>query len=96
MEKCSSLNKSEFFIVFEILEIPLHNNRSENGARVQKRRQDVSLQTKSINGTKAKDAMMSIVETTKKLGINARELIRDRIRKLEEIPRLGDIIRGLP
>lgn len=88
--------KLELLVVLNNPEIPLHNNRSENGARVEKRRQDVSLQTKSENGTKSKDAMMSIVETAKKLGINARELVRDRIRKLGKIPRLGDIIRGLP
>lgn len=88
--------KQELLVVLSNPSVPLHNNCSENGARVEKRKQDVSLQTKNINGTKAKDAMMSIVETSKKLGINARELIRDRIRKMEKVPRLGDVIRGLP
>ncbi len=85
--------KKELLLVLEHPEVPLHNNRSENGARVQKRRQDISLQTKSRDGTIAKDAMMSIVETCKKLGVNARDLIKDRILQLGKIPRLGDIIK---
>ena len=60
-------------------ELPLHNNRSENAARVQKRREDVSLQTKTKEGTDSKDTMMSIVETCKKLGISSYKFILDRI-----------------
>ena len=47
-------------------ELPLHNNRSELGARVQKRREDVSLQTITKEGTDAKDSMQTVVETAKK------------------------------
>ena len=57
----------------------MHNNRSENAARVQKRREDVSLQTKTKEGTDSKDTMMSIVETCKKLGISSYKFILDRI-----------------
>ena len=71
--------KNELLLVLKHPEVPLHNNRSENGARTQKRRQDVSLHTKSAAGTTAKDAMMSNVETCAKLGVNPRELIKDRI-----------------
>jgi len=85
--------KKELLVVLQHPEVPLHNNRSENGARVQKRRQDISLQTKSSDGTIAKDAMMSIVETCKKLGINARDLIKDRILQLGKISKLGDVIK---
>jgi len=74
-------------------EIPLHNNRSENGARVEKRRADVSLQTKTDEGTKAKDTMMSIVETCKKLGVSAYQFIHDRISRAFELPSLAELIK---
>ena len=92
IEKTKS-KKNELLLVLKYPEIPLHNNRSENGARVEKRRQDVSLQTKSEAGTIAKDAMMSDIETCKKLDINPRDFIIDRILQRGEIPKLGDLIR---
>jgi len=85
--------KKNLLTVLKHPQVPLHNNSSENGARVQKRREDVSLQTKSKNGTVAKDAMMSNIETCRKLGINARDFIKDRILGIGKIPKLGDIIR---
>jgi hypothetical protein len=70
----------------------LHNNDSELGARVEKRRQDVSLQTKSDEGTKAKDSFLTITQTAKKLGVNAYKYIYDRISKTFSMPSLADLI----
>jgi hypothetical protein len=86
--------KEELLTVLQHPEIPLHNNRSENAARVQKRRDDVSLQTKTEEGTKAKDTMMSIVETCKKLGVSAYHYIYDRISQRFEMPSLAELIRA--
>jgi hypothetical protein len=86
--------KEELLTVLKHPEIPLHNNLSENGARVQKRREDVSLHTKSKEGTRAKDTMMSIVETCKKLGISAYRFIFDRVSKTFELPSLAELIRA--
>ena len=77
-------------VVLKHPEVPLHNNVSENAARVEKRRQDVSLQTKTKEGTKAKDTMMSIVETCKKLGISAYQFIYDRVNGINKFPSLAD------
>ena len=85
--------KENLLIVLKHPEIPLHNNRSENGARVQKRREDVSLQTKTDEGTKAKDTMMSIVETCRKLGVSAFKFINDRVTQKFEFPTLAQLIR---
>ena len=85
--------KKHLLTVLKHPQVPLHNNSSEHGARVQKRREDVSLQTKSKNGTAAKDAMMSTIETCRKLGVNARDFIKDRILSIGKIPKLEDIIR---
>ncbi len=84
----SLAKKKELLTVLHHPEIPLHNNRSERGARVQKRREDVSLQTKTKEGTKAKDTMMSIAETCKKLGLSTYNFIFDRISRRFLLPSL--------
>jgi hypothetical protein len=89
----SKAKKEELLTVLKHPEVPLHNNLSENGARVQKRREDVSLHTKSKEGTRAKDTMMSIVETCKKLGVSAYYFIYDRVSQTFELPSLADVIK---
>jgi hypothetical protein len=90
----SKAKKQELLTVLNHPEIPLHNNRSENGARVQKRREDVSLQTKTKEGTEAKDTMMTIVETAKKHSISSYKYIYDRISKIFKMPSLAKLIRA--
>ena len=84
--------KKELLLVLKYPWLPLHNNASELGARVEKRRQDVSLQTKSVKGTKAKDSFLTITQTAKKLGVNAYKYIYDRISKTFSMPSLADLI----
>lgn len=86
--------KTELLVVLNHPEVPLHNNLSENGARVEKRRSDVSLQTKTDEGTRAKDTMMSVVETCKKLGVSGYKYIHDRVNKKHEMPSLASIIKN--
>jgi len=86
-------NKKEaLLLVLKYPWLPLHNNDSELGARVEKRRQDVSLQTKSVKGTKAKDSFLTITQTAKKLGVNSYRYIYDRISKTFSMPSLADLI----
>lgn len=77
----------------EYPEVPLHNNASENGARVEKRWEDVSLQTRTIDGTKAKDTMNTIKETAKKLGVKPIKYIHDRVNKINKMIPLSELIR---
>ena len=84
--------KELLLLVLKHPELPLHNNDSELGARVEKRRQDVSLQTKSEEGTKAKDSFLTVTQTAKKLGVNAYNYIYDRISKEFSMPSLADLI----
>jgi regulator of replication initiation timing len=90
----SKAKKEELLTVLNHPEIPLHNNRSENGARVQKRREDVSLQTKTKAGTEAKDTMMTIIETARKHSISSYKYIHDRISKFFKMPSLAKLIRA--
>ncbi len=84
--------KEALLKVLEYPELPLHNNASELGARAQKRRQDVSLHTKTEEGAKARDTFMTIVETGKKLGVRTKEYFEDRISGKFEMPSLAALI----
>lgn len=84
--------QEELLKVLKYPELPLHNNESELGARTEKRRQDVSLQTKTEEGTKAKDTFLTITQTAKKLGVSAYEYIHDRISKQFNMPSLAKLI----
>lgn len=84
--------KKELLKVLKYPWLPLHNNDSELGARVEKRRQDVSLHTISDAGTKAKDAFLTITQTARKLGVNAYQYINDRVSKKFNMPALSDLI----
>ncbi len=89
----SKAKKKELLAVLKHPELPLHNNLSENGARVQKRREDASLHTITDEGTKAKDTMMTIGETCRKLGVSTYLYIHDRISKTFKMPSLAKLIR---
>jgi len=89
----SKAKKKELLTVLNHPELPLHNNRSENAARVQKRREDVSLQTKTKEGTNAKDTMMTVIETTKKHAVSSYKYIYDRVSKAFKMPSLAQLIR---
>lgn len=73
--------------------LPLHNNPAELAARSQVRKRDVSLQTRSPEGTKAQDTFLTITETAKKLKVNIYHYIVDRFSEAYTMPSLADIIR---
>lgn len=87
--------KDNLLLVLKYPGIPLHNNTSERGARRQARHRDVSLQTKNNRGTEAKDTMMTITQTAKKLKVSAYKYIKDRISRTYSMPSLASIIRDL-
>lgn len=65
-------------------EIPLHNNAAELGARRGVRKRDISLHTMTDLGTQLVDAFMSIMHTSKLLGVNAYQKILGRINNCSE------------
>jgi hypothetical protein len=85
-------NKSELLLTLKYPEIPLHNNDAELGARIQVRKRDVSLHTMTEEGTKASDTFLTIVQTAKKLGVNAYDYISDRVSKSFKMPSLAELI----
>lgn len=92
-KKLTSCKISELLLVLEHPELPLHNNPAELAARTIVQRRNISYATQTCEGTKAMDIFMSLVATTRKLGISFFEYMHDRISHLGNIPALGMIIR---
>ncbi len=84
--------KRQLLLVLEKPELPLHNNPAELMARKQAGMRDVHLHTMSEEGTKAKDTMVTITETCKKLAVNVFDYIYDRITKNYSMPSLAELI----
>lgn len=84
--------KKALLLVLAHTFLPLHNNSSELGARVQARIRDINLQTICENGTKSKDTFATIVQTAKKMGVNIYQYIYDRVSKKYEMPSLAEMI----
>lgn len=85
--------KSQLLVVLDYPNIELHNNASELGVRQQVRYRDVSLQTKNEAGTKIKDALLTVVETAKKLKVSIWEYLLDRIDNKFKLTSLAELIR---
>lgn len=84
--------KNELLLVLDKPYLPLHNNPAEIEVRVEKRKQDISFQTRTNAGTKVKDAGMTIVQTAKKLGVNCYEYFLDRMSGFFKMTSLAEII----
>jgi FtsZ-binding cell division protein ZapB len=69
-KKLTAAKESELLLVLSHPELPLHNNPAELAARTMVQRRKISYATQTSEGTKAWDIFMSIVATTRKLGIS--------------------------
>ena len=92
-KQLTAVKISELLRVLEHPELPLHNNPAELAARTMVQRRNISYATQTIEGTQAWDTFMSLVATTRQLGISFFDYVRDRISQLEIIPSLSTIIR---
>lgn len=92
-KRLTAAKVSELLLVLEYPELPLHNNPAELAARTMVQRRNISYATQTSQGTKAWDIFMSLVATTRKLGISFFEYMQDRISHKSKIPSLGTIIR---
>lgn len=87
-------NKKELLLVLDRPEIPLHNNLSENDIRDYVKKRKISATTRSEDGRKARDSLLSLKKTCQKLGISFRKYLYDRIASLNIIPPLSQILRA--
>jgi hypothetical protein len=84
--------KERLLVVLRRPEVPLHNNASELGARRAARRRDISLHSRSLKGVESMDTLTTIVETCRKLKVEAGNYIRNSLEGLlsdgEKLPAL--------
>lgn len=85
--------KDNLLLVLIYPELPLHNNDSELGARRQARYRDISFQTRTDESTKAKDSIMTVVQTAKKHGISVLKYLTELISNNREGPPLSELIK---
>jgi len=95
-KRLTLLKSSKLLIVLEHPECPLHNNPAELASRTMVEQRNISYATQTVEGTHAWDTFMSLVATTRKLGISFFDYVRDRISQLGNIPSLHTIIREYP
>ncbi len=93
-KRLTAAKMEELLLVLEHPELPLHNNPAELGARTMVQRRNISYGTQTLDGTKARDTFMSLVATTRKLGVSFFEYVRDRISGTENIDSLATMIRN--
>jgi hypothetical protein len=85
-------NRSELLLVLDRPEIPLHNNESERDLREYVIRRKISSGTRSAPGREARDIMISLMKTCRKLGVSFYAYLGDRIKKTNFIPPLADLV----
>ncbi len=85
-------NGSNLLAVLDYPQLPLHNNLAELAARRKVRKRDISLHTMSTAGTQNQDALLSVVETARKLGLNIYQYLKDRVSGKNSMTSLAELI----
>ncbi|TJZ91224.1 transposase [Paracoccus gahaiensis] len=91
--------KHELLKVLERPEIPLHTNASENDLRACVTKRRISGGTMSIDGRQARDVMLGLMKTCRKLGISFFVYLGDRLglnQSAGHVPFLPDLVAGQP
>ncbi|WP_347140639.1 transposase [Paracoccus sp. SSK6] len=91
--------KHELLKVLERPEIPLHTNASENDLRACVTKRRISGGTMSADGRQARDVMLGLMKTCRKLGISFFVYLGDRLGAkgtAERIPPLPDLVGAQP
>ncbi len=82
-------HQQELLLVLEHPELPLHNNRSELGARRRVRKRDVSFGPRTPAGAKAWDTLQTLAATAQQHGVNVLHYLSDRVSGAGQMPSLA-------
>ena len=85
--------RADLLRVLDRPEVPLHNNGTESVIRGYVKTRKISGSTRSDDGRRCRDTFTSLKKTCRKLGVSFWAYLLDRVRGVEEIPRLPDLIR---
>ncbi len=84
--------KDKLLLVLTQPHTSLHNNDSERDIREYVKRRKISAGTRSENGKKARDTLLSLKKTCRKLGISFWEYLLDRLQNKNDIDPLSIIM----
>ncbi len=87
--------KAELLRMLEVPQVPLHNNGAESDIREYVTRRKVSGGTRSEAGRRARDTLVGLKKTCRKLGISFWQFLLSRLRGDGQIPPLPDVIRAM-
>lgn len=87
--------KAELLRMLELPQVPLHNNDAESDIREYVTRRKVSGGTRSEAGRRARDTLVGLKKTCRKLGISFWQFLISRLRGDGQIPPLPDVIRAM-
>jgi len=85
-------HQQELLVVLDHPEVPLHNNRSELGARRRVRKRDVSFGPRTPAGAKAWDTLQTLAATAQQHGVNVLHYFSDRVSGACQMPSLASLI----
>jgi hypothetical protein len=86
--------KAELLCVLDCPKLPLHNNASETDIREYVTRRKISGTTRSEAGRQARDTLVGLKKTCRKLGISFWQYLLSRVHGDDRIPLLPDAIRA--
>jgi len=84
--------KDSLLVVLDHPETPLHNNPAELALRMYVIKRKISFGTRSEDRTKSWETFFTIMDTCRKLGVNFRDYLYDRILKRNKMPPLASLI----
>ena len=84
--------KDSLLVVLDYPDTPLHNNPAELALRMYVIKRKISFGTKSKDGTKSWETFFTIMDTCRKLGINFRVYLHDKISNENKMPSLALLI----
>lgn len=88
-------HKAELLRMLDFPQVPLHNNGAESDIREYVTRRKVSGGTRSEAGRRARDTLVGLKKTCRKLGISFWQFLMSRLRGDGQIPPLPDVIRAM-
>ena len=81
--------KENLLVVLDYPDTPLHNNPAELALRMYVIKRKISFGTRTEEGTRSWETFFTILDTCRKLGVNFRDYLYDRISKQYKMPPLA-------
>jgi len=94
--KLTRAKKDNLLVVLDHPDTPLHNNPAELALRMYVIKRKISFGTRTDEGTKSWETFFTIMDTCRKLGINFKDYLYDRISNQNKMSSLSSLIPRAP